>query len=232
MLQDFREGLLDSEAEAEVRRHLEDCPVCREELESFEGLQAELSELPLEADPGRDLWPQIAWRVEGSKTHTSGPSQGDLDDGPITAGSHRPAKSPARFSLSGWQLLAASIALAVVSGGSVWAFLNGRSGPVQGPTLSTPSSVHQVAWDEAYQVYDQAVTDLEVILDQGRELLHPETVRVLEENLSAIDLAIQEARAALDQDPSSAVLQRFLAGHLRKKVDLLRQAAGAVNTIS
>ena len=59
-------------------------------------------------------------------------------------------------------------------------------------------------------------------------VLDPETVRVLEDNLGSIDRAIQVAVDALMSDPASPLLQRFVADNLRKKVDLLRRAAGAV----
>lgn len=85
-----------------------------------------------------------------------------------------------------------------------------------------------VGWEEAYGEYDQAVADLEAVLEKGREVLDPETIRVLEENLQSIDRAIQDAGDALMNDPASTLLQRFLADNLRKKVDLLRRAAGAV----
>ena len=208
-LQDFREGLLDPEAEGQVREHLDECSQCRRELEALTELLDGLRGLAVESQPSRDLWPQIAWRMEGAKTR-SHPGRGR------------------RVNLPAWQLLVASIALIVISGGSVWAFLSGRmeaGGPL-GPHQETPAQL--VGWQDAYSGYDQAVADLDTVLEKGREVLDPETVRVLEENLQTIDRAIQEAGEALRQDPASTVLQRFLADNLRKKVELLRQAAGAV----
>ena len=99
-------------------------------------------------------------------------------------------------------------------------------GPPSGAPAVTP--VQPVSWQEAYGGYDEAVSDLEDVLEKGREILDPETVRVLEESLEAIDLAIEEAGAAVREDPASPVLQRFLAENLRKKMDLLRRAAMAV----
>jgi hypothetical protein len=211
LLQDFREGLLDPEAEGQVREHLDGCFHCREELEALTELLHGLGDLAVEAQPSRDLWPQIAWRMESAKTR-----------------SPAPAERGRRVNLPAWQLLAAGIALIVISGGSVWAFLSGRmdAGAPSGPVQQVPALL--VGWEDAYGGYDQAVTDLETVLEKGREVLDPETVRVLEENLRTIDRAIQEAGEALMQDPASTALQRFLADNLRKKVELLRQAAGAV----
>jgi hypothetical protein len=116
----------------------------------------------------------------------------------------------------------------VISGGTVWAVLSSRGAPPAPGFVVGEGPAQLVAWEEAYTGYDQAVSDLESVLERGRELLDPETIRVLEENLRSIDEAIQEASEALTRDPASPMLQRFLADNMRKKVDLLRQAAGAV----
>jgi len=233
LLQDFREGLLGPKDAGEVREHLDACAHCREELAALTELLGDLGALPAEAQPSRDLWPQIAWRMDGIETHDSAPSEVDLAG---EADSREPGQgrsgAPRRFSLPAWQLAAASIALMVISGGTVWAFLAGKT-EAGGPLGPVPqSSAQQVSWEDAYGGYDQAVADLESVLERGREVLDPETVQVLEENLRAIDEAIQEAGDALIQDPASTVLQRFLAENFRKKMDLLRQAAGAVYAIT
>jgi hypothetical protein len=163
----------------------------------------------------RDLTPAHVDESVGTEVEDSGPRRG----------SPRAGK---RISLPAWQLLAASIALMVISGGTVMAFLSGRMDPGSPASPIPPSPGQFVAWEDAYGGYDEAVADLEAVLERGREVLDPETVRVLEENLETIDRALQEAEDALMQDPASAVLQRFLADMLRRKMDLLRKAAGAV----
>jgi hypothetical protein len=229
LLQDFLEGLLDSEAEEEVREHLDACSQCREERAVLTELLDGLGGLPSEAQPSRDLWPQIAWRMESTKNRDSASAEVDVPEAAqYREPQRRQPQKGRRVNLPAWQLLAASIALIVISGGSVWAFLSGKmdaGGPL-GPDFQ--SAAQFAGWEDAYGGYDEAVTDLEALLERGREILDPETVRVLEENLQTIDRAIQEAGDALMQDPASAVLQRFLADNLRKKMDLLRQAAGAV----
>jgi len=233
LLQDFREGLLDPKDAGEVREHLDACAQCREELAVLTELLGDLGDLPAEAQPSRDLWPQIAWRMDGVETQDSTPSDVEMT-GAADSGEPRQVRSSVRrrFSLPAWQLAAASIALMVISGGTVWAFLSGKT-EGGGPMGTVPrSSAQLVSWEDAYGGYDQAVADLESVLERGREVLDPETVQVLEENLRAIDEAIQEAGDALIQDPASTVLQRFLADNFRKKMDLLRQAAGAVYAIT
>ncbi len=230
LLNDFREGLLEPREEGRVRAHLEDCPQCRKELQGLSTLAEQLGGLPKEAQPVRDLWPQISWRIEGLGTDIQprlGADEGGKEDRPS---GRIPTRRRGRWvSIPAWQLLAASIALMVVSGASVWAFL--RDGPAaMGPPGETTHAApaYFVDWEEAYGGYDEAVADLEDVLERGREILDPETVRVLEESLLAIDTAIEQAGEAVRQDPASPVLQRFLAENLRKKMDLLRKAAMAV----
>jgi hypothetical protein len=49
---------------------------------------------------------------------------------------------------------------------------------------------------------------------------------VIERNLRAIDQAIRESRAALDADPANTYLNSHLADARRRKLELLRRAAG------
>jgi hypothetical protein len=49
-------------------------------------------------------------------------------------------------------------------------------------------------------------------------------VRVLEENLTVIDRAIEQSRQALERDPNSTFLTDHLNDALGRKVELLRTA--------
>lgn len=248
LLQDFQEGLLPPEVEEEVRRHLAECSQCRRELETLADLLDAMAELPQEAQPSRDLWPQVAWRITGEQASAAdagaggaevdqvaewgGVSRGDGVGGGSLAEDRFGARRlrGRRINLAAWQLLAASLVVALVSGASVWAFLSGRGGEEGPMTVPAPWIAQQAVLDQAYGGYDEAVADLESALEQGRHVLGPETVLVLEENLAIIDQAIQEAREALALDPGSAVVRRILAENLRWKVSLLRHAVSAVYT--
>jgi hypothetical protein len=219
-LQDFQEGLLPPEENEAVRGHVERCSSCRRDLEALSNLLKEMGDLPREAEPSRDLWPQIEWRIgreAGAVRGAEGPAPSDV-------------KRRRQITLPAWQLLAASITLALVSGGVVWVALSGGirdSGPVASVPMDE-SLAQPAGWETALDEYHDAVSDLEEVLEVGRDVLDPETVRILEENLQAIDSAINEAQAALAQDPGSKVLRRFLAENLRRKIDLLHRAAAAV----
>ena len=55
-------------------------------------------------------------------------------------------------------------------------------------------------------------------------------MRKVEEKMALIDTAIDEARQALAADPSNAYLNRYLAGTMRRKLDLLRRTAALTET--
>ena len=74
-------------------------------------------------------------------------------------------------------------------------------------------------------VYGREIARLWRIVDERRAQLDSTTVGVLERNLSIIDQAIRESRAALDRDPASAFLNEQLTNVLEQKVELLRAAA-------
>lgn len=211
-LQDYREELLSPERHGEIRAHLRECSACREELAAIGELLDDLAALPLEAGPSRDLWPQIHWRIGARSAREEA----------------RPRR--AAVTLPVWQLLAAGVVLALISGGAVWTYL---AGTVQGPGAvvmePAPRAVPAVAAEyAAYEGFTNAVAELETVVEEGRDLLGPETIQVLEENLAIIDRAILESRLALAQDPGSSTLRRLLSQTMRRKVDLLQQAAEVI----
>ncbi len=210
-LSDYLDGELNDSERAALERHLDACPNCTAALDELARVVERARELPSRA-PAADLWPGIAARI--------GP--GALP-APLT-----PTPKARRWSFSLPELAAACLAVALVSGGGVW-FLAGR-GPapqVQPVALSPVPTLAQPA-AAAEQKYDAAVADLERVLEQGRGTLDTITVRVIERNLALIDRAIADARRALAADPSNTYLNAHLARTMRRKIDLLRQAATIV----
>lgn len=73
-------------------------------------------------------------------------------------------------------------------------------------------------------VYGREIARLRRIIDERRALLDTTTVGVIERNLTIIDQAIRESRAALARDPASALLNEQLNNALEQKVELMRAA--------
>ena len=220
-LNDYLEGLVTDESATDVEAHLATCQECHDRLGTLERTVSEMAELPDEATPSRDLWPDIRSRMDGG-------IEGEDDKViPLRVG---PTSGARRFSFSMGQLLAASIALAFISGGMVWMVLNGGGNGNAG-TLATevalPTNVVP-AVQAATTQYEQAIASLESVLEQGRSLLHPETLATIEESLSIIDQAIDEARRALTEDPNNDLLNRLLIQNQQSKLRVLRQASAAV----
>jgi hypothetical protein len=84
------------------------------------------------------------------------------------------------------------------------------------------------ASNTAAQSYAAAVADLERVLAGGRSQLDSTTIRIIEQNLAVIDQAIAQAERALQADPANLYLNTHLAETMRRKLDLLRQAATLV----
>lgn len=90
---------------------------------------------------------------------------------------------------------------------------------------STRFASHDDAAADPRATYDAEITTLRSALDARRSQLDPATVRTIEQNLTIIDNAIAQARAALAKDPRSRFLGSQLDRSLAKETDLLRAAA-------
>ena len=206
-LSDYLDGELSPQERAQVEAHLAGCRECAATLEELRAVARAAAELP-ELPPERDLWPGIDRRLA--------PRDEAGDDRVVEL---RPRR---RVVMTVPQLIAAAIALILFSASGVWLTVGGT--PDAGSD-SVIAAADPALTPVAFTDFDQALTTLEGEYRTRREELDPETIRVVERNLAIIDLAIEEARAALLADPSSGFLSAHLANAMRQKMDLLRQAA-------
>ena len=86
------------------------------------------------------------------------------------------------------------------------------------------TAVRNATTPNVTRVYDREIASLRRMLDTRRSELDTATVRVLEENLTIIDRAIDQSRQALARDPNSTFLVNHLNDALGRKVELLRTA--------
>ena len=246
-LSPYLDGELDDLRRARLEAHLAGCADCTAVLADLRAIVAAAPQYP-GREPARDLWAQIEAGLE-----TEGRKDGKTEGDDIL--SFRPSVRPSvrRFSLP--QLLAASIAMAVVGAGGAWLALRGgvASSPAPTAAVVVPSLPPQAApsadtvtarpsalppsrlsarsvsvTDLSDAGYDRAVRDLERVLEGGRSRLDSTTVATIEQSLHKIDAAIAEARAAIQRDPANEYLRRQIAANMRRKVDLLRVAANAI----
>jgi hypothetical protein len=90
------------------------------------------------------------------------------------------------------------------------------------PVGSAPAVRNASGAQGAIAVYDREIASLRRMLDSRRVELDTATIRVLEENLTIIDRAIEQSRQALARDPNSTFLVDHLNDALGRKVQLLR----------
>jgi hypothetical protein len=206
-LSEYIDGELAPSERRALEAHLPDCADCRADVDALRAVIARARSLT-DTPPTSDLWPDVATRI-----------------GARRAG--RTTLATRRFAFTLPQLVAASLALIVASGGMVWLARMG------GPTTDFPSVLGEVRLANfGDAAFDEAVADLQQTLEAGRGRLDPETIRVLETNLEAIDRAIAQCREALEADPSSVYLNTYLAETRRRKLELLRRATALVDSRS
>ncbi|PYP38013.1 MAG: hypothetical protein DMD46_02875 [Gemmatimonadetes bacterium] len=206
-LSEYLDGELAGSERTALEAHLASCGNCRATLEELRRVVGRARALD-DRLPTADLWPGIAEHI-----------------GVVSLAARRARR---RLSFTVPQLAAASVALALVSGGAVW-LLGGRT---HAPTATAVTELGRrpapLINASAYPTdprYAAQVAALERALQRGRSQLDTATVRIIEKNLKIIDRAIRDAQSALVADPGSAYLNLHLAQEMRRKLELLREAA-------
>ena len=212
-LSGFLDDELSRQTRSEVTAHLEACAECSALLGELRRVLSRARALD-DHPPRADLWPGVAAAIGAT-----------------------PARRRPSFS---WpQLLAAGIALAVVSGGAVALLLRGgRVGANPQPGWFTTDTARAVTAVNAApnsgggRGYDAAIRMLEGELAAGEGRLDSTTVRVVTQKLQLIDRAIAEAERALAADSGNTYLHGHLAQTRRRKLDLLRRATALTRAVS
>lgn len=190
-----------------VEEHLSTCRDCAQEYERIRQIAQRVAALPPSLEPEVDLWSGIAERIG------AGDELG-----------RRRAAAQRRMRTVGW---IAAVAAALLVGVGLGRLLPGEVETVA-PVAQLPAASAALLASYEQPEYDEAVAELEMLLETMRDELEPETVAVVEENLAIIDTAIAEARAALMEDPVNEQLHMHLADTMQRKLRLLRTVATAV----
>ena len=220
LLPDYLERSLDAANLAAARLHLATCERCAALVRDLDDIRARAAELPL-LTPSRDLWPDIEAQLATPVI--------SLDDRRASRASRR-----RHWLVNG----AAAAALVITTAtatvvGMHWATrwqqvaskapVTNSGSPTSGPTSSVVKTVAEKV--PANVTYEREIDALRTIVRDRRSQLDPKTVAVIERNLSVIDSAIVESRAALQKDPKSAFLADQLDHALDTKLTLLRTVA-------
>jgi anti-sigma factor RsiW len=213
-LSDYLDEELELSRREEVDAHLLECAACAATLADLRLVVARAREIPLEfsgdaSEPLPDLWPAIEARI------TSRPRVAVVRGG---------AWTDRRVTFTMTQLAAACVALAIISGTAVWyARTTGRRDA--GQLIPSSDAVTAVAPASTEgPATSTAVEELRRALASGRDDLDPATVQTLEESLITIEVAILQARRALEADPRNSYVRAHLDETMRRKVELLHRA--------
>jgi predicted anti-sigma-YlaC factor YlaD len=204
-LSEYIDGELDSTEQAAIEAHLATCGQCYAALGELRQVVARAKSLE-DTPPATDLWSGIRAGLtpaHGARVSRPGPARSR------------------RFSFTVGQLLAASIALVLLSGGSAWlALRQGPTNTAEPVAVTRPPNSRDASWTGSTDI---AIGELQAALTQNEKRLDTATVRIVRKNLAIIDRAIAEARMALRSDPGNAYLNLHLADTMRRKVELLRR---------
>lgn len=222
-LGDYVDGTLEGAARESFEAHLSTCERCRALVSDFQTIRfAALTMEP--AVPPASAWSKIAarieeearpwWRFGGAGSGRSGSGRGTV-----------------------WQPFAALAMALVLTTGLTW--LGARLAPeaeiarmARATGLDTAPAalpLANVVLDAAEQDYATAIAGLERIATDERATLDPGTADVLQVNLTAINTAIGESRAALQTEPENDLAIDSLFEALRRKLSLLQDAVALIN---
>ena len=207
LISDYVDGGLSGGKEARLKKHLEDCPDCRELLRDFERIVDEAKNLPAPA-PSPWAWQRIA---------------AGLKD----AGEKTPAARQERKGWFAWTgmpaglryALAAALALVVISGGLIVG-LRPRRTP-------GPESYALAKLKEAQQHYVLAIKALDEAIGAQKNGLDPRLAEVFKQNLQEINETIQACEQVVEKNPNDLAVRAYLLGIYKDKVTVLEEMMGA-----
>ena len=222
-LSEYVDGTLQASDEAGDRAllealeaHLAECARCRAIVEDFHTLRDAARTLQPRVPPAH-VWTHIAQETGAP------PNRRWWALAPLA---------------SRWQPVAAAAALLLVLAGT-WVAWRQVSAPAPAATVAPPAEgqapdpalVQDVETELklAEEHYVRAIAGLEAIAKAEGSELDPQTAEVLQANLTVIDAAIGESRAAVQTEPASEVARNSLFEALRRKVTLLQDTIALIN---
>jgi anti-sigma factor RsiW len=133
------------------------------------------------------------------------------------------------WQLGGAALVAATLVAAVLVGMRIGQ--SRRSEPAAAPQLGGAPSAQSIEAElqQAEEHYQKAIAGLEQIANANSSVFDPATAATLAKNLSVVDQAISESRAALRAQPDSEPAQASLLGSFKAKLALLQETVSLIN---
>lgn len=213
-IDDYVDDVLPEGGRLECDTHLSTCAACRALTSDLQTIRTATRALEPQV-PSPQVWYRLAAAIESE-----------------------PRGLSAMF-IGGWRAAAAVVMGVVLVGSLTW--IGARLAPITSdrdrfasaaPAPATgPAALNADEFTAVEAQYTSAITGLENITRDERSTLDAETAEVLNANLTVIDGAIGESRAALDREPESRVAQNSLFEALENKVALLQDTVALINTM-
>lgn len=213
VINDYVDGALPPGERDTVERHVAGCAQCRQLVDDLREIRRQTAALRPMEPPSR-VWTGIERSLQQKK-------------GPY------PFFSGKRGTAPYWLAVAAMFVIATAAG--VRFMISPRPAPVvAGRTAASTDSADMAKSVEddllqAEQHYQRAIAGLEQIANADKGALDPHTAATLQKNLSVIDSAISESRAALKAQPTSEPAQASLLDSFRTKIALLEDTIALIN---
>lgn len=206
----YLDGELSADEAAAVEARLARDPELRRLLEELRAVKTAAAAQPDVRAP--DLWEGIRHRI-GSGRPTPATAAGESDVGRR----RRLMVTLPQLAAAAGIVLLLGVSLGRLTGPAATA--DGERVALELPATGETTTVAN---------YASFVEDLEARLEAGRDVLEPGTARVLEESLAKIDVAIAQARTALENDPNNVYLNQHLASARSRKLRLLEDATALI----
>jgi len=220
-LNEYLEATLSADERREVEQHLAACGECRALVDDLRAIQSTAAALDPRDPPAR-AWSRLERAIRFEEQ--SRPTQNSLNP---QKDSQRVLRAPGAM----WTWLAAAAAILIAVGVGI------RFRPVATPAPvaeSAPADASSQASVEAElraaeEHYDKAIKGLEQITNAEKGALDSQTAATLQKNLSVIDQAISESRAAVRAQPASQPAQDSLIDSFKAKLALLQDTVALIN---
>ena len=224
-----------------VDEHLRVCSRCRALVAELRDLRAATTGLPpMEPPPG--AWTRVESALrdsasvlsgDASRTHAADRDPAPVGSGPAVLWRRRPNSGARAWAVGTWPL---AIAALVVAALGIAVFVGLRIGRQQRPDRTAvgaegaPSAQSvEAELQQAEEHYQKAIAGLEQIASANSGAFDAATAAALQKNLSIVDQAISESRAALRAQPNSEPAQASLLDSFKAKLALLQDTVSLIN---
>ena len=221
LLNDYVEETATADERREVDAHLATCDACRALVDDLRAIRGTAGSLP-HRDPPARVWPRLERAVRLEQEHHHDVARRLRPSARLT---------PSRYMLP-WLAAAAAIVIAVYVGVRYRPNPAPVPGAVSVPAADGGTSAQASVEAElraAEEHYDKAIKGLEQITNAEKGALDAQTAATLQKNLSVIDQAISESRAAVRAQPASQPAQDSLIESFKAKLTLLQDTVALIN---